>query len=68
MVIKLNKSAKAESERELAVSAYPIVVCVCFFSLSLPTKLHCYDVMVCAVEIWGQQRGRGRVSGCPTCE
>ena len=44
------------------------VVCVCFFSLSLPTKLHCYDVTMCAVEIWGQERGRERVSGCPTCE
>ena len=39
-----------------------------FFSLSFPTKLHCYDVIMCAVEIWGQERGRRRVSGCPTCE
>ena len=24
-----------------------------FFSLSLPTILHCYDVIMYAVEIWG---------------
>ena len=35
------------------------------FLLSLPTKLICYDVIMCAVEIWQQERGRGRVSGCP---
>ena len=29
-----------------------------FFSLSLLTKLHCYDVIMYAVEIWGQERGR----------
>ena len=40
----------------------------CLFSLSLPTKLHCYDIIMSAVEIWGQDRGKGRVSGCPTCE
>ena len=39
-----------------------------FFSLSLPTKRRYRDVTVRAVTIWGQERGRGRVSECPTCE
>ena len=38
------------------------VVRVCFFLLSLPTKQRS------AVTIWGQERSRGRVSGCATCE
>ena len=26
------------------------------------------DIMMYAVEIWGQEKGKARVSGCPTCE
>ena len=43
-------------------------VCVCFFSLILPTKRRYRDVKMRAVTIWGQERDRGRVSECPTCE
>ena len=31
-------------------------------------KVHCNDVIMCVVEIWEQERGKERVSGCPTCE
>ena len=44
------------------------VVRVCFFSLSFPTKQDCCDVAMRAVTIWGQGRGKERVSECATCE
>ena len=39
-----------------------LVVRVCFFLLSLPTKHDCCDVTMHAVMIWGLERGRERVS------
>ena len=45
-----------------------IVVRVCFFLLSLPTKQCNRDVIMRAVTIWGQERSREVVSGCVTCE
>ena len=59
--MKVYRDRETEKEKERQG-----VVCACFFSLSLPTKLHCYGVIMCAVKIWGQDRGMGRVSGCPT--
>ena len=44
------------------------VVRVCFFLLSPPTKQCTRDIIMRAVTIWGQERSRGRVSGCATCE
>ena len=38
-------------------------MCLLFFPF-LPTKLHYYDIIMYAVEIWGQERGREKVSGC----
>ena len=45
-----------------------IVVRVCFFLLSPLTKQCTRDVTLRAVTIWGQERGKGRVSGCASCE
>ena len=39
-----------------------------FFLLRPPTKQCTCDVILRAVKIWGQERGRKRVSGCATCE
>ena len=43
------------------------VVRICFFSLSLPTKQDCCDVIMRAVTIWGLERGRERVGEGATC-
>ena len=38
-----------------------------FLKLRPPAKALSCDVIMYAVEIWGQERGKKRVSGCPTC-
>ena len=44
------------------------VVYVCFFKLGPPTKQCNRDVMMRAVTIWGQERGKTSGSGRATCE
>ena len=65
--ISANLRCHLKSELKVA-KVEALVVRVCFFSLSLPTKHNCCDVTMRAVTIWGLERGKERVSECATCE